>query len=44
MSRTGPGDRGDNGRADTAYEACLDACGWIPDGPDSPFDGDGDSR
>ena len=37
---SGPRDS-DNGRADTAYEACLDACGWVPDGRDSPFDGDG---
>lgn len=28
----------DSGTANSAFEDCLDASSWVPDGPASPFE------
>lgn len=37
-----PQDRGDDGSAGFAEAAVLDASGWVPSGPGSPFTGSTD--
>ena len=43
MIAVDPADTADrSGTADSAFEDCLSASGWIPDGPASPFSSDCD--
>ena len=28
----------DSGQSSTVHDAVLDACGWVPSGPASPFE------
>ena len=39
---TGPQDSADTGGAGFAEAATLDASGWVPSGPSSPFEGNTD--